>query len=121
MGVPYILGNLAWGCHIPWGAKYPVTPVVFGTSARSEFRRGKAALGFLGVYTSMRNAFLLTERVKNERRARVVSTNSFSRVPEKRDVHNNALVHIYYNTHSSPGSLLVAPPLTRILLLSVVD
>ena len=26
-GVPISLGNLAWGCHIPWGAKYPVTPV----------------------------------------------------------------------------------------------
>ena len=25
-GVPISLGNLAWGCHIPWGAKYPVTP-----------------------------------------------------------------------------------------------
>ena len=27
-GVPISLGNLAWGCHIPWGAKYPVTPEV---------------------------------------------------------------------------------------------
>ena len=25
-GVPISLGNLAWGCHIPWGAKDPVTP-----------------------------------------------------------------------------------------------
>ena len=25
--VPNTLGNLAWGCHIPWGAKFPVTPV----------------------------------------------------------------------------------------------
>ena len=25
-GVPISIGNLAWGCHIPWGAKYPVTP-----------------------------------------------------------------------------------------------
>ena len=36
--------------------------MVFGISARSEYRRGKAALGLLGVYTSTRDAFLLTER-----------------------------------------------------------
>ena len=25
-GMAYSLGNLAWGCQIPWGAKFPVTP-----------------------------------------------------------------------------------------------
>ena len=76
--------------------------MVFGRSARSEYSRGKAALGLLGVYTSEPDAFLLTERgeTRGEREwSRRTVPPKLSR-PEKRDVHNNALVHIYYKTHS---------------------
>ena len=79
--------------------------MVFGTSARSEYRHGKTALGLLGVYTSARDAFLLTERGETrgepESSRRTVPP-ELSR-PEKREVRNNALVHIYYKTHSPPA------------------
>ena len=76
--------------------------MVFGTSARSDYRHGKTALGLLGVYTSERDAFLLTERGETRggpESSRQTILPELS-PPEKRDVHNNALVHIYYKTHS---------------------
>ena len=30
-GMAYSLGNLAWGCQIPWGAKFTVTPVNYAS------------------------------------------------------------------------------------------
>ena len=72
--------------------------MVFGTSARSI---GKAALGLLGIYTSTRDAFLLTERGETRGEpewSRRTVPPELSR-QEKRDV-QNTLVHIYYKTHS---------------------
>ena len=63
---------------------------------RPAYRRGKSALGFLGVYTSVRAAFSLTEREESrgepEASQRTVPP-ELSR-PGKCDMHNKTLVPI---------------------------
>ena len=55
-GMAYSLGNLAWGCQIPWGAKFSVTPdprwfasaiAREGTLTNSEPRGSSSRVGFM--------------------------------------------------------------------------
>ena len=55
-GMAYSLGNLVWGCQIPWGAKFPVIPdprwfasaiAREGTLTNSEPRGSSSRVGFM--------------------------------------------------------------------------